>query len=246
MNQNMSPKSSQPKASISVRTSFQSPRQNEPPARESSESFTKCPTIWLLFDGVGGRMKLSIKLGNAISEVEIDDSATVRQLKKHLSAIHGCKVSQCRLVYAARALRNDSALSSLSLSQTKPITLIIEGEVGTRASPSDTAFLAAINEPGLAGRLNQPEILELIERLRTQLTELGSPEYADAIRRLGLIPPYDPHRVEQLEEAQFGRALAHMEEIGFADRATNLAALRKAEGDPYRAIEWMIDNGQLS
>lgn len=191
-------------------------------------------------------MKVPIKLDNTVSEVEIEDSATIRQLKKQLSVLHGCKVSQCRLIHSARALRNDTLLSSLSVSATKPITLIIEEDLRAHDPRSDEAFLCAINELDLAKRLNNPTILELIVRLRTQLEELRLPEYSDAIRRLGLIPPYDPHRIEQLEESQYAGQLAHMEDMGFTDRSMCLMALKETGGNSDEAVEWLIENGKLS
>jgi hypothetical protein len=150
------------------------------------------------------------------------------------------------LIHSARALRNDTLLSSLSVSQTKPITLIIEEDLRAKAPRSDEAFLSAINELELAKGLNNPTIQELIGQLRTQLEELRSPEYADAIRRLGLIPPYDPHRIEQLEEAHYAEQLAHMEDMGFTDRAMCLLALKQTVGSSDEAVEWLIENGKLS
>jgi hypothetical protein len=193
-----------------------------------------------LFDSKVGHMKLSIKFADTISEVDIDDTATVRQLKKHLSSLHNCTVSQCRLIYEARALRNNAVLSSLSLSPTKPISLVIEVPSG----PPDAHFLAAINEPGLARRLNDPVIMDVINHLRTELSELGDSQYLDAVRRLGLIPAYDPHRFDE-EEAKYEEGLASLKEMGFMDRKTNLEALRNSQGDPYAAVEWLYQNGKL-
>jgi hypothetical protein len=123
-------------------------------------------------------------------EFEIDDSSTVRQLKQQLATAHHCKLSECRLIYLARVLRNDNVLSALSQSPTKPITLMIE-RAAARASDAETLdaeFVAAITAPPLCERLGNPGVLSLVDALRARLGAIAGTKYADVIRRLELIP----------------------------------------------------------
>jgi hypothetical protein len=199
-------------------------------------------------------MKLAIKFNQEHFDVEVDDAATVRDLKKQLAARQNCKVTACRLVYSARALQNDQRLSSYDILPTKYITLIVEEtprdpgrrsrrktarEAAPPLSELDHQFCDALRNSPMKQYLDDAEVLAAVTRIGNTLSRLQDPNYDGVVRRLQLIPQI----AKEPDDAIYEEALSQMAEMGIGERQINLRALKLCGGDPYEAIEWLIGNG---
>ena len=70
-------------------------------------------------------MKLQIKYEKEKFPIEIDNSATVKDLKRLIGKMKNCKISQIQLIYSAEVLQNSQTLESQINNLNKPISLFI-------------------------------------------------------------------------------------------------------------------------
>lgn len=70
-------------------------------------------------------MKLQIKFEKEKFPIEIDNSATVKDLKRLIAQMKNCKISQIELIYSTEVLKNSQNLESKITDPNKSIHLFI-------------------------------------------------------------------------------------------------------------------------
>jgi len=98
-------------------------------------------------------MKLSIKSFNDTKfDVEVDEGATVLQLKEAIAASTGTAVEQQRLIFSGRVLKDADLLSSYNIKDTVTVHLV-KSNTATRpaAAAAAAAATASANAPTSSG-----------------------------------------------------------------------------------------------
>ena len=70
-------------------------------------------------------MNIKIKYNNENFVLEMDNSATVKDLKRKIAHMKNCKIFEIRLIYAAEILKNAKRLADLNIQPEKSIVLFI-------------------------------------------------------------------------------------------------------------------------
>ncbi|OHT14003.1 hypothetical protein TRFO_15637 [Tritrichomonas foetus] len=71
-------------------------------------------------------MKILIKYQKEHFHIELEETSTVRDLKREIAKLKHCKVINIKLVYAADVLKNSQKLKDLNILPEKPVTLFID------------------------------------------------------------------------------------------------------------------------
>lgn len=283
-------------------------------------------------------MKLQIKYEKEKFPIEIDNSATVKDLKRLIGKMKNCKISQIQLIYSAEVLQNSQTLESQINNLNKPISLFIN-EVTPKKKKKNSQSQLSENSPvlpagfenfdsstqirdesffQLAQYVSKPDIrkmlydqdiqngLQLIYQGIEKCHDSGNTKYDYLLENLKLMMPaeqYSPtpppssspsasslavssvhdsnsekvtsvinennntennntknnntenndienNNAENKQDVDYMTLykdkLQEMEEMGLANKEINLKALIENNGDVDDAIEWMIQNGDLT
>lgn len=112
-------------------------------------------------------MKLQIKYEKEKFPVEIFDTATVKDLKRHIGKMKNCKISQIQLIYASEVLQNSQTLESRIKDPNKPIRLFINELIPKKKKKTDqnseNNFLPDFGSPLPSSQIRDESFFQLAQ-----------------------------------------------------------------------------------
>lgn len=164
-------------------------------------------------------MKLQIKFNKERFPIDIESSATVKDLKRLIAKIKNCKVSQIRLIYIADILQNSQTLESVINDPDKPVHLFIN-ELTPKQKKSDkktqnqstgnnssnqedqetnstlNEFSQYVNNPHIRSLLNDPDVQNGLQMIRQGILicrNSGNTSYDHLLENIEFISSTEPY-----------------------------------------------------
>jgi hypothetical protein len=216
-------------------------------------------------------MRATIKFNGERFSIDIDEGAKVRDLKRKIAEVRGCRPSEIRLILNGQVLVKSQRLSTYNIDPDKVILMLIDSdsdqpkssetpgdEYGSRPvrpppdfPPGYTGFSSSGPGRPTAQELDRDFYLAIS---KSPLKERLNKPFVHAILNRIYTSLSDIsggafcgaiERLKLIPALNLDEELGRMAEMEIGNRDLNLEALKKCNGDVDEAVTWLIDNAKI-